>query len=421
VYSPFDVAALLLGLSAVLAYLNCLVLKLPLTVGIFVGALAGTLLLRVLNAIDPGLALKAAINQLLVSVDFPSTLLNGFLAFLLFAGALQVSFSDMLERKWTILALATFGTILSTGIIAAALFALSKLLGLALSIPWCLVFGALISPTDPVCVLDVLKRVGITRHLQATIAGESLFNDGVGVVLFTLMLSLAVPGSAAHVSALHEGGLFLWQAGGGALLGAALGAGVVFLLRGVDDSPVELIVSLALASGAYALAGRIGVSGPVAVVLAGIFAGRQGIDFSVSEAAFNNLIVFWRLVEEVLNAMLFLLIGLQIAAIDYSWRNFAAMAAMIPIVLLARWLSVFSSAVPLHLRAERKLGPLLILTWGGLRGGLSVAMALSLPATMHKAPILTITYGIVVFSLIVQGLTLAPLARRLMLTRGGLS
>jgi CPA1 family monovalent cation:H+ antiporter len=417
VHSPFDVAALLLVLSAILAYLNCRLFKLPLTVGLFVGAFAGTLLLRGINAIDPGLALKHAINQFLASVDFPNTLLNGFLAFLLFAGALQVNFSDMRERKWTIIALATFGTILSTGIIAAALSGLSTVLGLGLTIPWCLVFGALISPTDPVSVLDLLKRVGITRHLQAIIAGESLFNDGVGVVLFTLMLSLATAGHAADLSVLHVGGFFVWEAGGGALLGAALGAGVGFVLRGVDDDHVELMISLALAAGAYALAGRIGASGPVAVVVAGIFISRQGADLAMSETARKNLMMFWRLVEEVLNALLFLLIGLQIAAIDFSWRSFAAMAAMIPIVLMARWLSVFGSAVPLHLRVQNIFFQSLILTWGGLRGGLSVAMALSLPETVHKAPILTITYGIVVFSLVAQGLTLAPLARRLLLTR----
>jgi CPA1 family monovalent cation:H+ antiporter len=192
---------------------------------------------------------------------------------------------------------------------------------------------------------------------------------------------------------------------------------VGFVLRGVDDDHVELMISLALAAGAYALAGRIGASGPVAVVVAGIFISRQGADLAMSETARKNLMMFWRLIEEVLNALLFLLIGLQIAAIDFSWRSFAAMAAMIPIVLMARWLSVFGSAVPLHLRVQNIFFQSLILTWGGLRGGLSVAMALSLPETVHKAPILTITYGIVVFSLVAQGLTLAPLARRLLLTR----
>ncbi len=412
--TPFDVLALLLVAAACLAYLNTRILKLPLTVGMLVGAFAGTLLLIGLNGIYPALAIKPAIRHLLGGVDLPATLLNGCLAFLLFAGALQVNSADMLERKWTILALATLGTVLSTGLVAAALLGLSWLLGLGVPLPWCLVFGALISPTDPVSVLDVLKRVGIPRHLQAVVAGESLFNDGVGVVLFSLTLSLAIAGPGANPGAAQIAGLFLLQAGGGGLLGFALGTVAVRMLRGIDDYDVELIISLALATFTYSLAGRLGVSGPVAVVVAGMLVGAPGATLAMSELTRAHLMIFWRLVEQVLNALLFLLIGLEIAAIDLSWRNMAATAAMIPAVLLIRFCSVAASAVPLHLRVADKSGPLLVLTWGGLRGGLSVAMALSLPEGPSKAPVLTIAYGIVVFSIVVQGLTLAPVARRLM-------
>jgi CPA1 family monovalent cation:H+ antiporter len=320
----------------------------------------------------------------------------------------------MLERKWTILVLATFGTILSTAFIGGAALGISWVCGLGLAWPWCLVFGALISPTDPVSVLDVLKRVGMSRHLQATVAGESLFNDGVGVVLFTLVLSLAVAPPAASVGVVHVVWLFLLEAGGGGLLGLALGGIAFVALRRVDDTNVELIISLALASGTYSLAGALGVSGPVAVVVAGLLIGNRGVSLAMSESTQHHLLIFWRLVEEVLNALLFLLIGLEIAAIDLRWRNIGAMAVMIPVVLLARWCSVAISAVPLHLRVADKAGPLLILTWGGLRGGLSVAMALSLPAGAAKDPILTMAYGVVVFSIVVQGLTLGPMARRVM-------
>jgi CPA1 family monovalent cation:H+ antiporter len=338
-------------------------------------------------------------------------LLDGFLAFLLFAGALQVNSADMFARKWTILALATFATILSAGLVAAALYAASRLLAAGISFPWCLVFGALISPTDPVSVLDVLKRIGIPRGLQATVAGESLFNDGVGVVLFTLTLSLATGSQIDHLGPATIATLFLLEAVGGGLLGLGLGYFAFLLIRRVDDYNVELIISLALASGTYSLAGRLGVSGPIAVVVAGILIGNHGMAGAMTETTRQHLMTFWRLIEEILNALLFLAIGLEIAAIDLDRRSIIAMAAMIPIVLVIRWLSVAASALPLNLRLPRRYGSLLILTWGGLRGGLSVAMALSLPDGPNKASILTITYGIVVFSIVAQGLTLERVAR----------
>jgi monovalent cation:H+ antiporter, CPA1 family len=412
VHSPFDLLALLLVISAGLAYLNHRVLKLPLTVGLLVAAAAGTLMLIALGAVLPVLGLKPAIRDLVGSINFPATLLNGFLAFLLFAGALQVNSADMFSRKWTILALATLATVLSTGLVAVALLAASRLLGLGISLPWCLVFGALISPTDPVSVLDVLKRVGIPRRLQATVAGESLFNDGIGVVVFTLMLSLVTRHQIDDFGAGTIASLFLLQAVGGWLLGLGLGYLAFLMIRRVDDYNVELIISLALASGAYSVAGLLGVSGPIAVVVAGILIGNHGMDRAMSETTQQHLMTFWRLVEQILNAVLFLMIGLEIAAIDLDRRNIIAMVAMIPTMLVIRWLSVAASALPLNLHLPRRYGSLLILTWGGLRGGLSVAMALSLPDGPSKNSILTIAYGIVVFSIVVQGLTLETVARR---------
>jgi CPA1 family monovalent cation:H+ antiporter len=411
-HSPFDLLALLLVLSAGLAVLNCHVLKLPMTVGLLVGAFAGTMGLLGLDAAFPAVGIRHAVQAIVGSIDFPNTLLRGFLAFLLFAGALQVNSADMFARKWTILALAGAGTVLSTVMTAGALLLVSRLFGLGVPLAWCLVFGALISPTDPVSVLDVLRRVGVPPRLQAIFAGESLFNDGVAVVLFTTVLALAVPASGPAASVAGVATLFLVEAVGGALVGLALGWTAFWVLRGVDDYNVELIISLALATGTYSLAGWLGTSGPIAVVAAGILIGNRGMDLAMSEVTRQHLRTFWLLVEEVLNALLFLLIGLEIVAIDLDGRTLLAMVAMIPLVLFIRWLSVAISAVPLNLRL-RSFGPLFILTWGGLRGGLSVAMALSLPDGPSKAPILTIAYGIVVFSIVVQGLTLAPLARRL--------
>jgi NhaP-type Na+/H+ or K+/H+ antiporter len=236
-----------------------------------------------LDAVLPILGLKPAIRDLVGSINFSATLLNGFLAFLLFAGALQVNSADMFSRKWTILALATLATLLSTGLVAAALFAASRLLGLGISLPWCLVFGALISPTDPVSVLDVLKRVGIPRQLQATVAGESLFNDGIGVVVFALMLSLATGRQIDDFGGGTIASLFLIEAFGGGLLGLGLGYLAFLMIRRVDDYNVELIISLALASGTYSVAGLLGVSGPIAVVVAGLLIGNHGIDRAMSE------------------------------------------------------------------------------------------------------------------------------------------
>lgn len=410
--SPFDLLALLLVISAGLASLNHRVLRLPLTVGLLVGAVAGTLLLIAIDAVLPTLGLKALIQALVRSVNFPATLLNGFLAFLLFAGALQVDSADLFARKWTILALATLGTIISTGLVGGALLLTAHLLGLDLPLPWCLVFGALISPTDPVSVLDALKRVGIPSTLQATVAGESLFNDGIGVVLFTLMLALALPDHIHELGTARIAALFLLDAVGGGLLGLALGYVAFLLIRRVDDYNVELIISLALASGSYSLAGLLGISGPIAVVVAGLLLGNHGMERAMNETTRQHLMTFWRLVEETLNALLFLLIGLELAAIDLERRNILAALAMIPAVLAIRWASVAASALPLSLRLPDRAGSLLILTWGGLRGGLSVAMALSLPEGPSKTPILTIAYGIVVFSIVVQGMTLERVARR---------
>jgi CPA1 family monovalent cation:H+ antiporter len=374
-------------------------------------ALTGAVLLIAIGSAFPQLALKFAIRNLLAAVNFPVALLNGFLSFLLFAGALEVDFAELFARKWTILALATVGTVLSTILIAAALFGISTAFGITIPMVWCLVFGALISPTDPVAVLLVLRRVGIPQSLQAVIAGESLFNDGIGVVLFSLLLSLATgSGGVAH-GPLAIVGAFVLSALGGGLLGLGLGFGAFLMIRGVDDYNVELIISLALVTGTYSLAGTLNVSGPVAVVVAGILIGNHGMQRAMSETTRQHLKTFWLLVDDTLNALLFLLIGLEIAAIDLERHAIFAMMAMIPTVLLIRWLSVAASALPLSLRLQDRFGSFLVLTWGGLRGGISVAMALALPAVTYKAALLTIAYGIVVFSIVAQGLSLEWVAR----------
>jgi monovalent cation:H+ antiporter, CPA1 family len=410
--SPFDLFALLLVLAAIFGYLNHRILRLPLTVGLLLLALLSAVVLIAVGAAFPRLGLKLAMRSLLAGVNLPVALLNGFLSFLLFAGALEVDFEELIARKWTILALAIIGTVLSTVLVAAAMLGVSAVLAIGIPVAWCLVFGALISPTDPVAVLLVLRRVGIPQSLQAVIAGESLFNDGIGVVLFSLLLSLATGTGGEDHGPLAIAGAFLLSAVGGGLLGLALGFGAFLMIRGVDDYNVELIISLALVTGAYSLAGILRVSGPVAVVVAGILIGNHGMQWAMSETTRQHLKTFWLLVDDTLNALLFLLIGLEIAAIDLERRAILATAAMIPIVLIARWLSVTASALPLSLRLPNRFGSFLVLTWGGLRGGISVALALALPPTPYRDPLLTIAYGIVVFSIVVQGLSLEWVARR---------
>jgi CPA1 family monovalent cation:H+ antiporter len=415
--SAFDLAALLLVLTAVLGFWNHRVLRLPMSVGLLVSAFGGTLLLLLVDPLLPSIDIKAAIRGILAAIDFPATLLRVLLAFLLFAGALEIDFAELIQRKWTILALAAVGTVLSTVFVAAALSVLAALAGLHIPFAWCLVFGALISPTDPVAVLDVLRRVGMPKHFQVTVAGESLFNDGIAVVIFTLTLTLATEGAGHEPSIPAIAALFLLEAVGGGLLGLALGYVAFQMLRRVDDYNLELIISLALVTATYSLAGMIDVSGPVAVVVAGILTGSHGMSETMSETTRQHIRTFWRLIDQTLNAVLFLLIGLEMAAIELAWRDIVTMTMMIPAMLLIRWCSVTVSALPLDVRLPDRFRGLVILTWGGLRGGLSVAMALSLPATPWKDLILTVTYGIVVFAIVVQGLTLEPIARAALRSR----
>ncbi|MGH7045956.1 MAG: cation:proton antiporter [Stellaceae bacterium] len=411
--SPFDLLALLLALAAIFGYLNRRIFGLPLTVGLLLLALFSAIVLIAADAMLPQLGLKAGLRALLAGVNLPATLLNGFLSFLLFAGALEVDFAELFAGKWTVLALAVFGTIMSTALIGAALWGLSAALRLELPFAWCLVFGALISPTDPVAVLLVLRRVGIPQYLQAIIAGESLFNDGIGVVLVSLLLSVATGTGAIHGPWVVAFG-FLRSSVGGGMLGLALGGAAFLMLRGIDDYQVELIISLALVTGTYSLASAIGVSGPVAVVVAGILIGNHAMRRAMTEATRQHLKTFWLLVDDILNALLFVLIGLEIAAITLDPRALAATLPMIAITLAARWLSVTASALPLALYLPHRFGSFLVLSWGGLRGGISVALALALPANRYRDTILTITYGIVVFSIVVQGLTLERVARRVL-------
>ena len=343
--------------------------------------------------------------------------MKGMLSFLLFAGALHVDLEALLSRKWAISMLATVGTLISTSVVGLAMFQVFRVIdldGLAIALPYCFVFGALISPTDPIAVLSILKQVKVPASLEAKIAGESLFNDGVGIVVFTILVTIAA-GAGEHggdITGATVAVLFVQEAFGGAALGLVAGYLAYRAMQGIDEHNLEVMITLALVMGTYAIASAIHVSGPIAMVIAGLFIGNHGTRFAMSEATRDHVDKFWSLLDEVLNSVLFLAIGFEVLALTFGAGIMLAMAIAIPVVLLARLVAVATPIGLLGLRREFTKGAIPVLTWGGLRGGISVALALSLPAIPAKPVLLAVTYGVVVFSIIVQGLTIGAVARR---------
>jgi CPA1 family monovalent cation:H+ antiporter len=333
------------------------------------------------------------------------------LCFLLFAGALHIDWADMRKGRWPILLLSTVGTLLSTVIVAFGFRLLSGLIGFEVPITWCFVVGALISPTDPVAVMAVLKHVAVPKTLSATISAESLFNDGIGVVLFGIALSIAVEGHGVTVAGAAWD--FVREAGGGIVLGVAAGGLGYLLMRGVDDYNVEVMITLAVVMGGYALAHVLGVSGPVAMAVAGLIVGNTAVSHAMSDTTRDYLLKFWSLIDELLNAVLFLLIGLEFIAVARSGPLVLLTAMTIPLALAARWLSVVGPLLVLRPFINLGRTALPVLVWGGLRGGLSVAMALSLTSGPARDIILVATYGVVLFAVLIQGGTIGGVVSRL--------
>ncbi len=416
-----DILAMLLGLAAVFGYINHRYIELPHTIGLMVIALGASCAVLAIDQLWPALGIGPSVRNVVKSIDFYETLMEGFLSAMLFAGAVHVDLSKIAQRKWSIGLMATVGVLTSTFLVGGAVWLVSGWLGTPLPFIWALVFGALISPTDPVAVLSILKRVSVPPLIEAKITGESLFNDGVAVVVFSILLTIAT-GSGGHgqeIGALQIAQLFALEAFGGALLGLAFGFVAFAMIRAVDAYDLEVLITLALVTCAYAAALHLHVSGPIAVVIAGLLIGNYGAQFAMSEKSREHVFQFWELTDELLNSVLFLLIGLEVLviaeALDSIWLELAA----IPIVLIARWISV---SIPIGLLAVRQQftsGAIQMLTWGGLRGGISVALALSLPDGPFKNEILPITYAVVLFSIIVQGLTMESLTRRLMARTAG--
>jgi len=405
----FDIFAIVITLTAGFSYINHRFIGLPVTIGVMLIALVASLLLQVIDLF--GFHLGDVAEAWLRTIDFNKTLLHGLLSFLLFAGALHVNVNDLLDQKWTIGLFATIGTIVSTFVVGTFTWWVFQMLGIPLSYLMCLVFGALISPTDPIAVLGILKNAKAPKSLEVKITGESLFNDGVGVVVFLVLVELTT--GAQDFNFGHIAGLFAQEALGGVVFGLVLGYGVYRLLKSIDQYQVEVMVTLALVMGGYALANALHLSGPIAMVVAGLMIGNQGRVLAMSDQTRQHLDVFWELVDEILNAVLFVLIGLEVLVLQFTQNYLIASLLLIPLILVARWLAI---GLPFSLLKRSRTftpGAIWLMTWGGLRGGISVALALSLPPGPDRQVILFITYVVVVFSIVVQGLTMEKLVKRM--------
>jgi len=406
----FNILAILITLTALFSYINHRYIGLPITIGVMFIALLMSLLLNLLDAL--GFGLKHYAQMVLGSIQFDKTLLHGMLSFLLFVGALHINLGDLMERRWSIGILATLGTLMSTFLVGTFTWFGLRWFGFELSYIYCLLFGSLISPTDPIAVLSILKTTSAPKSLETKIAGESLFNDGVGVVVFIVILEIVT--GTHELNAGHIGLLLVQEIVGGACLGLGLGYLAYRMLKSVDNYQVEILISLALVVGGYALARVLHFSGPIAIVVAGLLIGNHGRLFAMSDETRLQLDTFWELVDGVLNAVLFVLIGLEILILTFTKQYLLLSLLIIPFVLTARFISI---GIPLTLlRRFRTFSPgaVRILTWGGLRGGISVALALSIPPAPEKTLILIFTYTVVLFSILVQGSTIEKLVKHLM-------
>ncbi|MEE8214667.1 MAG: sodium:proton antiporter [Alphaproteobacteria bacterium] len=408
-----DLAAILLALAAAFGYLNHRWLKLPHTIGLVVIALFASLAVLALDLAVPSLGLRATVRGAVQGIAFPEILMKGMLSFLLFAGALHVDLNEFARRKWAIGAMATIGVLISTALVGTAIYLLAGLAGYQIPLAYCLVFGALISPTDPIAVLGILKTIEVPASLEAKIAGESLFNDGVGIVVFTILVAVAAGAEGGNaLTATAIGQLFATEALGGAALGLATGFIAYRAIGSIDEYNLEVLITLALVVLTYSIAIAIHVSGPISVVVAGILIGNHGKQYAMSATTRDQLFTFWSLIDEVLNSVLFLIIGFEVLALTFTGHTFLLMAVAVPVVLAARLVAVSVPLAALSLRDEFTKGAIPVLTWGGLRGGISVALALSIPDFPQKDVVLAMTYGVVIFSIVVQGLTIGRVVQR---------
>ncbi|MEM6049636.1 sodium:proton antiporter [Erwinia sp. P7711] len=402
-----NVAAIFLSVTALLAYLNRRYVGLPPAIGV----MGIALLISLVNMFADRMGfhlLNELEHSLVESVDFSELLMQGMLSLLLFAGALHVDFKQLRAYRWQVASLAFLGTAISTLLIGTSLWGILSLSGLQLPFAYCLIFGALISPTDPIAVIGILQSAGAPKNVELVMSGESLFNDGVSVVLFSLIFTMLGNGEVPCVA---EGAiLLLREAGGGALLGAIIGYVIYLMLKSIDSYQEEVMLTLAAVLGGYALATHLEVSGPLAMVVMGLIIGNQGRSYAMSKETERHVDMFWELIDEILNAVLFVLIGLEVILLHFS-HTLIGVACMVIILTLSARLLTVGLPVALFTNLFRlPKGSWAVLTWGGLRGGISVALALSLPAGDARDTVVSLTYLVVVFSVLVQGMSIGRLA-----------
>ena len=414
--SILEISAIFLSITALLTYVNHRFIGLPTTIGVMVISILLSMAAIFLGFLGFDKLIDYEVS-LLEQLDFTEVLLDGMLSMLLFAGALHVNISDLKRYKLPIGILACLGTLVSALLIAAALYFMLPLFGFGLSFLWCLLFGALISPTDPIAVMGILASAGAPKSIETVIAGESLFNDGIGVVIFVLLLGILSSGDiptanyVAHTLAV--------EAGGGILFGLVLGAILYYMLKSIDSYQEEVLLTLSGVIGGYALASHWHLSGPLAMVMMGLMVGNRGRALAMSDKTRHYIDLFWELIDEILNAILFVLIGLEVVMIAYSGHLFIAAALTIVIALLARFIVVGMTTKTFHRQLDLPKGAWKVLTWGGLRGGISVALVLQLPIGSERDILLALTYAVVIFSILVQGLSVGKVAKSIRIDEKG--
>lgn len=408
--NTYTLASIILSLAILIAFLNYRFVRLPSTIAIMIGALIISFVCIILEHTGAANVI-GEIKYLLMKTNFHSLLLNGMLSFLLFAGGMHIDGSILKSEKWEIGLLSAFSTIASTFVVGFLIYYFIPILGLKVHVPllYCLLFGALISPTDPIATLAIVKEINAPRRLETIISGESLFNDGVAIVIFVTLFELAIQGGAVTTENILR--LFAERALGGLAFGVVLGYVAIFLLKQCREINIIILLTLAIVTGGYNAALALHISGPLAIIVTGIMVGNK-MHHIFAEVYCKQIILFWDIIDELLNAVLFLLIGFEVIAIQVTPMQIVAMLCAIPIVLFARFITVALPVEGMRLHKEKLPYTIRLLTWGGLRGGLAVALALSLPQNEYRDFLIAMTYGVVAFAIIVQGLTLKPLARK---------